>query len=200
MRIFILLSFILGCNTSYAQTYSKAVSDSEIISFINSNIKLNHIQTISGKIYPLNINDFYFKDSADLATKNSAVSGNPYFIFRYHNGSATKEFTYHLDSIFSREDIDFFKTQIDGLQEQQHWKRTFKHALFNDDTELDERNLTKLTIHNYSIPLFSADKKKAIIIRSFYCGLLCGGGAYELYEKNANNKWKLVKKMNEWAE
>jgi len=197
MRIFIIVSFILGYNASSAQTYSKIVSDSEIISFITHTTKAAHVKAMSSSIYPLNVNEFYYSDSADLANKSNSISN---FIFKRYKTGKEITFTYHLDTIFSRQDIDFFKTQIEGLQGEKNWKREFKHTFFDDAPELNERNLTQHTIYDYSIPLFSVDKKKVIVIKHFYCGLLCGGGAYELYIKNANNKWKLVKKMYEWGE
>jgi hypothetical protein len=43
-------------------------------------------------------------------------------------------------------------------------------------------------ILNYCLPVFSVDKRKAILIKGFYCGLLCGGGAITYT--------RLTKKMN----
>ena len=56
------------------------------------------------------------------------------------------------------------------------------------------------TIFVYSLPLFSIDKKKAIIIKGFYCGFLCGGSAYYVYSKNDKNEWHVIKEFNVFGE
>lgn len=185
---------------SFAQTYSKVVSDSEIIGFISNDINLNKIKSISSQIYPLNINDFYYKDSADLIKKSNDGLSYSNFIFRYYKISRSKEFNYHLDTIFSREDIDFFKKQIQGLRNRKYWKFKFENTIFDDEPELDSTNHTKKTIYNYSVPLFSVDKRKVIIIKRFYCGFLCGGGSCMLFVKNFNNRWVLTREMHQWGE
>jgi hypothetical protein len=201
MKRFIILVLLFESFFSSAQVYSKVIPDPEILSFINYDIKTNNIKAISSKLYPLNINDFYYKDSIDFARKNSPGSLNfTNFIFHYYRVSKSKEITNNLDTIFSREDIDFFKKQIRGIRKRLYWKTKFANTVFDDDPELDSTNHTKLTVYNYSIPLFSIDRKKVIIIKRFYCGFLCGGGAYNLYIKNTENTWVLFKQMNVWGE
>jgi hypothetical protein len=39
-----------------------------------------------------------------------------------------------------------------------------------------------------------------IIIEGFFCGLVCGGGEYNLYERLGGKTWKKIKTFNGWAE
>jgi hypothetical protein len=198
MRYFLVFTFILSTTFSYGQTYSKVISDTEIINFITTDILNDSIKgskTIRRKIFSLYPDIFYYKDSADFVIKNKNTS----FIFRYdiYNG---RVFTNHLDTLFSRKDIDFFYQQIKGLRKNTQWKKAFKNSVLVDDAELDaDRNAVNI-MYSYSLPLFSADKRRVMIIKSFFCGLLCGGGAYYIYEKDQGNNWHLIRSVNEWGE
>lgn len=201
MKRLITLYLLFWNFCSFAQVYSKVISDSEILSFINEDIITNNIKAISSSIYPLSLGDFYYRDSTDYLKKNSPASLNlANFIFHNFKTSNNREISNHLDTIFSRGDIDFFKKQIDGLRKRKYWKTKFTNTVFDDDPKLDSTNHTKLTVYNYSIPLFSVDRKKVIIIKRFYCGFLCGGGSYNLYIKSTENTWVLIKRMNVWGE
>ena len=201
MKLFIALSFLLWSSNSNSQTYSRVISDSEIISFIKNDIKTEQINVIASKLYPLYLDDFFYKDSADFNKKNNSISPKySNFLFRHWRNNRYKDISYNLDSIFSREDINFFKTQIKGLKKRTHWETEFEGVTFDDNPSLDSTNHTKATVFYYSIPLFSLDKTKVIIIKGFFCGLLCGGGSYNLYIKQGQSSWLLFKKMNTWAE
>lgn len=114
------------------------------------------------------------------------------------------------DSIFTKEDADFI----------------FKQARFSTNFKLSERKLTQVRTvilpgfdeafgkdrHKFwsnllkecggycssSMPLFSVDRKTAIIRLSYTCGTLCAYGGQYIYKK-VNGKWKCIAIWNEWV-
>ncbi|MBL7722783.1 MAG: hypothetical protein JNK27_01485 [Chitinophagaceae bacterium] len=80
------------------------------------------------------------------------------------------------------------------------WESSFKNSVLVDSAEHIDYRRVKQMVYMYSLPLFSYDKTCAIIIKTFYCGMLCGGGAYYIYRKNSNSDWILITKINEWGE
>jgi hypothetical protein len=195
MRYVLLLLTLVTFGNVKSQTYSKVISDLEIVDFIGRDLLRDSIVSLNPVFWKPRLNNFYYKDSADLASKND----NPEFIFsRYvmRNGKVVSD---HLDTIFSRADIDFFKSQIQSISKRNRWKKVFRGTTFNEDFKLDSTNHTKQTIYRYSIPVFSLDRRHAIVIKGFYCGLLCGGGAYYLYRRTATD-WELLKEFKQWGE
>ena len=75
----------------------------------------------------------------------------------------------------------------------------FKNIRLYDTIQLVNNQVDKV-LYSYSLPLFSSDKKYVIIIEAFYCGLVCGGGDYNLYERQAGNSWKKMKQLVHWDE
>jgi len=199
MRVFILFYLILNGLILHGQTYSKVVTDSEIIEFINKDIKRDSVKVIKPikqKISILRRDDFYYKDSADFKKKNDK---NHNFIFRYHKLNRNRIITENIDTLFSREDIDFFYTQFKGQRKRKYWKRPFENSVFIDEPELDSNNNAKQVVYYYSVPIFSKNKKRAIIEKYFFCGIVCGGGGLYIYEKKENDEWLLLKIINRWA-
>ncbi|MGZ3925343.1 MAG: hypothetical protein ACXVJG_00225 [Mucilaginibacter sp.] len=98
---------------------------------------------------------------------------------------------------FNRTDTGFLKKQIRGLKKG-IWNHRFNGTKLIKD--IPNGSTLSTTIYSYSIPLFSTDRKRALLIEGFYCGLLCGGGAYYIFERQANGNWKKIKKFKEWAE
>jgi hypothetical protein len=78
-------------------------------------------------------------------------------------------------------------------------KKSFNSNIFIDVSSLDLSLHPEKTIFSYSIPIFSRNHQYAILIKGFYCGLVCGNGAYYLYKRNGAD-WIMIKRFNEWAE
>ncbi len=107
-------------------------------------------------------------------------------------------------SLFSRNDIQFIKQQIDeGVNFT--WQDKILGAHIIKDTKIKEifrkgtRKGWRKFNHRYkggfsrfSIPLFSIDRKTCIIYQSNHCGSLCGGGGISAYRK-INGKWTFIK-------
>lgn len=49
-----------------------------------------------------------------------------------------------------------------------------------------------------SIPLFSRNGNYALVEHGYHCGLMCGGGYAEIYERTSTNGWKRIKVVSEW--
>ena len=202
MRIPLLFMLFSCCYyiTASGQTYNKIIKDEEYIDFINKDILRDSVKAkhrVLKRQYPLTVAQFYYKDSADFISKNTYQ--NQYFIFkRLQYGD--KVLTNSLDTLFSRKDIDFFGAQLEAMKPDSLWKYSFKRAKLVDSAEHTDNRRVKHTVYSYSLPLFSFDKSYAIIIKTFYCGLLCGGGAYYVYRRNSFGDWDLVMRINEWGE
>lgn len=199
-RLFLIL-LLFALQNSNAQTYSSLISDKEIIDFINEDISKDSIKTrrpIRQNFWKPDKETFYYSDSADFARKNNSFP--PLFIFKrqVHRG---KVYTNGLDSIFSRADIDFFLNQIESFTSWNTWIRPFKNSsLIREADMADKNDYHKVkdgkVVFIYSLPLFSIDKRKAIIIKGFYCGFLCGGHGYYVYSLNEKNEWVMIKEFN----
>jgi hypothetical protein len=193
----LLLFFLFAVSAiAKAQTFSRIVSDKEIIDFINKDIARDSVLVthwINKKYWKPDLSNFYFSDSADLITKRIS-SG---FIFNHYKMNDGTIFS--LDSVFTRKDIDNFKVQIKGLRKTKKWKEAFQNSILVENPVLDSTQHTKQVINNYSIPVFSLDHNYAIVIKGYYCGFLCGQGAYYLYRRMEND-WTLIRVFNEWGE
>lgn len=114
------------------------------------------------------------------------------------------------DTIFSKEDVHFIFKQA-----------RMKHFYNIDENELCQSKNTIYLDENkafsggrseywsklhekygslfiMTMPVFSLDRKTAIISTSHNCGTLCGTGATYVYKK-INNKWQLIATWNEWV-
>ncbi|HWJ26728.1 MAG TPA: hypothetical protein VNS32_09300 [Flavisolibacter sp.] len=116
----------------------------------------------------------------------------------YLNGQNIFSKNTGLTQYLNKQDAAYFSKQIRG-QHRQKWQLKLKGIELYDTAKLINNRLER-AIFSYSIPLFSSDNKYVVIIQAFYCGLLCGGGSYNLYERQENNTWRKIKTFNEWAE
>ena len=199
---FFLFTFFSCCHylSVNCQTYNAIIKDEEYIDFINKDILRDSVKAkhrILKLRYPLTEDHFYYKDSAEFASKNTYQ--NQYFIFKRMQ-FGEKVLTHSLDTLFSRRDIDFFGAQLEAMKPDSLWKHSFKRAKLVDSAVRTYNRRVKHIVYSYSLPLFSHDKSYAIIIKTFYCGLLCGGGAYYIYRRNSFGDWDLVKQINGWGE
>jgi hypothetical protein len=175
--------FLLISISSFTQTYSEIIPDKNVVEFITWRLNKNTPVTkryVSRKIMIISENNFVL----DSPATDSRFY--PYFLFKKEN---------HLDSLFSADDILFFISQVEKTKSKD-WKLKAKNIKLETPVSFHPDHTT----WSYSIPYFSLDRKKVIIVEAFYCGLVCGGGAYYIYEKTTGNNWMFLKKVNEWAE
>ena len=179
----ITLIFLLISISSFTQTYSELIPDKDVIDFITWRLNKDTGETkqyVSEKIMLITRNNFVLDSSATDSRSNT------YFLFKKEN---------HLDSIFSADDISFFTSQAEKTK-----SKVWTPEAENFQLETPVSFHPDHTTCSYSIPYYPVDRKKVIIIEAFYCGIVCGGGAYYIYGNRSSNGWMLLKKVNEWVE
>jgi hypothetical protein len=188
MKPFLTIIFSTFCLTISAQKYSDVIKDTAITNFMTwlfkSDTSFKAERHVDNDIVKLHPDNFIYEDSSAL--NNYQFSEN---IFNKKN---------KLTKYLNRDDANYFVQQI-NKQRRNKWKLKLKGIKLFDTIELVNNRVDKV-LYSYSLPLFSADKKYVIIIEAFFCGLVCGGGDYNLYERQRDNSWKRVKQFNHWDE
>ncbi len=183
--ILLSLSFSL---TSFGQKYSSVIKDTAIINFMfwlfDSDTSFRTTRHVDNDILKLHPDNFIYADSTTLNNYQYAQN-----IFGNKN---------NLTQYFNQGDANYFITQIQA-QCKNKWQLKFKNIKLYDTIQLINNRVDKV-LYSYSLPLFSIDKRYVIIIEAFYCGLVCGGGDYNLYERQTDNSWKRIKQLNHWEE
>ena len=196
MKRTLLILFFISSQVLYAQKYSSIINDQEIIDFMTWLLTKDSIKTIQyldNKIIANDIRVFIPSDSS----KNAKFW--EYSVFNKSN---------HVDSLISKNEAKYFANQI-AHQKFMQWEYKFPyHTIMNypkvtkdkryNMIVLDSVNKIYQPVWAYSLPVFSVDKKKVIIIERFYCGIVCGGGSFNLYEKHGN-AWRKLKEFSKWA-
>jgi hypothetical protein len=192
--IFIVFSmFFLSCKKEYALNPNdnyhdlKLVNDELVYEILNHHIAADssydrHSSTIIGNLHPLLWDR---TDSMDIIKA---------------------------DTIFLKEDAAFISNQIRSRHhlfkiEQHKLSLQDRNVIFLDEDRVFSRDNNEYfaelrekhgTFFSATIPVFSADKKTAMIATSYNCGMLCGFGATYIYKKD-NAKWKLIAVWNKWV-
>lgn len=119
-----------------------------------------------------------------------------------------------LDSIFKKEDIVFINKQINERMKFRLKSNLLKTKKIvpvdsiqnlrgNDDSSAKfwERFEKKYKTQSYSsidMPLFTVDKKTAIVSYGYHCGSLCGRGETAIFQL-INGKWKKIMLLSIWV-
>jgi hypothetical protein len=188
MRLLLSALLVFTFLTNTAQRYSTTIKDSAITNFmywlIKNDTTFKAIKHIDKDILKLDTDNFIYADSFVL--KNRQLPNN---IFAPHN---------KLTRYFNQADAVYFVSQI-KQQRKYKWQLKMNGIRLLDTIELVNNQVDKV-LFSYSLPLFSSDNKYVIIIEAFFCGLICGGGEYNLYERQPDNSWKRIQQFNQWAE
>ena len=147
---------------------------------IKSDTSFKAVRHIDNDILKLHSDNFIYSDSSTL--KNYQFAQN---IFN-------KKLS--LTQYFNQEDAKYFVQQI-NKQRKAKWNLKIKGIKLFDTIRLVNNRVDKV-LYSYSLPLFSVNRKYVILIEAFYCGLVCGGGGYNLYERQHDNSWKRLKQFN----
>jgi hypothetical protein len=115
------------------------------------------------------------------------------------------------DSSFTNDERDFIRRELTNLSDYKWKKGMIKNARIITGHEIDKIFYKKKAdgwpmfyykygkgITGFSVPLFTADKNKCIIFRSYSCGPVCGEGAGLIYQK-VNGKWTLMAVIPDWV-
>ena len=92
------------------------------------------------------------------------------------------------DTLFTNEDITFLSQQYEA-EKHSVWETKYEGATFKKKFG---RN-----VHEFTIPLFSIDKKKVMFWKYFYCGRLCAHACVFIYEKE-DDHWNLNSRYGCW--
>ena len=182
MKLIIAFAFVLFSSQIFAQKYSTVVDDSVIVNFmkwqLTSDTSLKGVRNVAIDIIQLNPTDFKFPDSLALTTIDYMQN-----IFKKRN---------HLEKYFTEKDAVFFTGQIEA-QIGFEWKLKIKKVFFTNTAENENGHPS---LYSYSLPIFSPDKKYAIIVERYYCGVVCGGHDFNLYKRLPDNSWEKIKSLN----
>jgi hypothetical protein len=187
MRPFLTIILFFSLSTSFGQKANKSIKDTSIVNFMTwlfqSDTAFKAVRHVDTHILKWKDDNVKYPDSIDT------VSYQYGSIFDKHTG---------LTQILSRQDAAYFGEQVKG-QHRKKWDLKLKGIELYDTVEIVNNRL-ETVLFSYSLPLFSLDGRYVVIAEAFYCGLVCGGGSYNLYERQKGNIWKKVKSFNEWAE
>ncbi len=149
-----------------------------------SDTSFKAVRHVDNDILKLHTDNFIYADSSTLNNYQFAAN-----IFNKKN---------KLTKYFDKDNANYFVRQI-KQQRKVKWQLRIRDIQLFDTIELVNNRVDKV-LYSYSLPLFSVDGKYVIIIEAFYCGLVCGGGDYNLYERQQDNSWKKIKQFNHWDE
>lgn len=172
---------------SFSQTSENIPNQTEISNFLeNLEVTGKEIKKIDRKIILWTDYDIYGEQNFEIEL-SSFISG----ILRYKALQnyfkpedlkfVEKQFLSQKDSVWQKNDLKKFN--ITGSAEQ---KKIVEHSKKG-------QRMGSYYSYSFSIPLFSLDKKYAIVKRQFFCGLMCSDQCTYLYERdNISNKWKVI--------
>jgi len=115
------------------------------------------------------------------------------------------------DTIFTNDERDFIRRELTNLSDYKWKKGMIKNTRIITEHEIDKLFYKKKAdgwpmfyykygkgITGFSVPLFTADKTKCIVFRSYSCGAVCGEGAGMIYKK-VDGKWVLMAVIPDWV-
>ncbi|MFD1605856.1 hypothetical protein ACFSJW_04570 [Flavobacterium artemisiae] len=106
-----------------------------------------------------------------------------------------------LQKYFNPEDLKFIEKQYLNQKDSLWQKNDFKKFDITDSAEQKKivehskkgKRMGSYYSYSFSVPLFSLDKKYALVTKQFFCGMMCSDQCIYVYERdNLLNKWKVV--------
>lgn len=182
----ILVQFTLLSN---AQTYSTLITDQEISTFFLQIKKKLHINKVNEKIRIWQDYDIYPSDPIAFVSSGEGLLKNKLVLAH-----------------FSQEDLIFLEKQYKAIRDSIWRKKDFQKFTLIDTTEINnifkrsisgKRKIKDNYCYFFSIPLFSLDKKLAIVYQTYCCGSMCATTCIYIYRrKNNRKKWEEVAEWN----
>ncbi|MBI3234225.1 MAG: hypothetical protein HYZ42_09320 [Bacteroidetes bacterium] len=166
--------------STVGQTYSTLVSDGEITSFLDWQLKTEKKYSEE----PRNKTKYLYK----------GISKWNMGMLRYYISYSKKD--KWIEEAFSKNDTSFLFQQIFS-QVDTLWRHSFSNSKLIKQLRKN-RQPRRPNRYYLSLPLFSMDKNFVIISVSYICGRLCGHGGYKVYKRVSYNNWKYVGEVNGW--
>jgi hypothetical protein len=190
IKSFLTLSFIVLAFKSQAQTYSTVIKDSDIttlISSIGETLKINKLDSRVSK----------WTSAQIFGAKGSETSLNVVGLVAADS----------LKKYFTKADIDFVCSQFNAAIQSSWSPKDFIHYKIIDSLEVDKIYKTSMNrkkrkkdmnnnFYRISIPLFSLDRKMAVIKRDYDCGFLCETECFVIYKISAKGEWVSITQWN----
>ena len=195
-RISLALFILFTVVKSSGQTYSTVLTDQEIHNFF---YQINNSKNI--RIHKLS--PYIFSWSSILSFNDTTNQELP---LNFLN-KASQEYSI-LKSSFTQGDIEFIRQQYVSLKDTTWDFRQLKKFIVADsiiNKEIFKKSLSgKRKIkdnysYSFSVPLFSLDRKSAIIYQDYFCGALCSTSCIYLYQKSNDGRWRQILSWNCWA-
>ena len=99
-----------------------------------------------------------------------------------------KEFYKPFEKDLTEADIDFMVQQAVNPGILQHWKQ----EQLNNFTVVDPENHLPKHLYFIEVPVFSKDKKSAIVKIQYYCGNVCFSQCWHLFQKTEKG-WNRIR-------
>ncbi|KFF05794.1 hypothetical protein [Flavobacterium reichenbachii] len=171
----------------FSQSNENIPDHKEIALFLEHlDVSGKKVEKVDQKIIPWTAYDIYGEQNLEIEL-SSFISG----ILRYKA----------LQNYFKPEDLKFVEKQYLRQKDSIWQKNDFEK--FNitgpkEQTKISEHSkkgqrMGSYYSYSFSVPLFSLDKKYALVIQQFYCGLMCSDQCTYLYERDSiSNNWKPI--------
>jgi hypothetical protein len=186
IKCLLTLGLIVSASKSQAQTYSTIIKDSDIIAVISSIGKTLKTNKLDSHILKWTVSQLFGATGNERSLKIAGLIAD----------DSLKEY-------FTKEDIDFVCEQFNASIQTSWSPKYFIHFKIIDSPEVDKIYKTSINsrnrkkdMNNYfyrlSIPIFSLDRKMAIMKKDYNCGFLCGTECIALYKRSKNGVWIFI--------
>ena len=173
--LIILFPFYTAC---LAQTYSSVISDKDIVDFIHWKLYESPEDSAAKKYFSFSASILKWQKE-DLQCYDSMFNTGNNFFCIYNDQNK------FLDTILNLNDKKFIVKQSNAGNGSKWLIEKPKN-----------RKAEKGHDYYFSLPLFSVDKKYAMLREVFYCGPRCGGAAIILY-KQTETGWFIYSRLQD---
>ncbi|MCO5725005.1 hypothetical protein [Robiginitalea marina] len=107
-------------------------------------------------------------------------------------------------TIFNRVDLGFMESQVEESRNrkrlnEKHLSIDRKYLLIHDNRSEQPQRFPEFQTYKISWPLFSKDKKAALMYVENFCGIECGGGQINIYALMEDSSWKWIGAILIWV-
>lgn len=171
----------------FSQTNENIPTNKEIVHFLE-NLEVNgkEIKKVDRKIILWTDYDIYGEQNLEIE-KGSIISG----ILGYKA----------LQTYFKPEDLKFIEKQYQNQKDSVWQQNDFKKFNIIDSKEKKKisehskkgQRMGSYYSYSFSKPLFSLDKKYALVTQQFFCGMMCSDQCIYVYQRDSqSNNWKAI--------
>ena len=185
MKTNILILFLFLSSCTVAQTYSSAVTDQEIYTFLNW-LTIHSPKPSKDSISEprMVLEGITRWDSSNIYLPNGSGDSKVKYRFQYIFKTDVC-----VDFLFQSSDISYFQHQFQSIKDS-IWHKSMNQSWIIHQNE-------RSTYFTYSIPFFTADRKFVIVKVDFHNHLF-GSGGFDIYQKIGKDSWKFICRLYPW--